>query len=117
MKAECHFVTKNNVNTILGECGLQGDIGLLSIDIDGNDYWVWEAINVVKPLIVICEYNSIFGSKFKVTVPYREDFVRQKYHYSYLVFGVSINALNDLAAKKGYSLVAGTEAGNDLFFC
>ncbi len=116
LKAENLFITKDNINNILANNGIQGDIGLLSVDIDGNDYWVWDAINVIQPRIVICEYNSIFGPKLKVTTPYREDFVREKYHYSYLVYGASIRALNDLAISKGYRLVAGNKAGNNVFF-
>lgn len=116
LKAEKQFITKDNINNILINNGIQGDIGLLSVDIDGNDYWVWEAINVIQPRIVICEYNSIFGPKLKVTTPYQEDFVRDKYHYSFLAYGASINALKDLAVSKGYRLVAGNKAGNNVFF-
>lgn len=116
LKAEKQFITKDNINDILINNGIQGDIGLLSVDIDGNDYWVWEAINVIQPRIVICEYNSIFGPKLKVTTPYQEDFVREKYHYSFLAYGASISALNNLAASKGYRLVAGNKAGNNVFF-
>lgn len=116
LKAENLFITKDNINDVLVNNGIQGDIGLLSVDIDGNDYWVWDAINVIQPRIVICEYNSIFGSKLKVTTPYREDFVRENYHYSFLAYGASISALNDLAIKKGYCLVAGNKAGNNVFF-
>lgn len=116
IKAECLFITKENINEAFLRNGLQGDIGLLSVDIDGNDYWIWDAITAVNPRIVICEYNSIWGSKLKVTTPYKEDFVRENYHYSFLAYGASINALNDLAVRKGYSLVAGNEAGNNVFF-
>lgn len=116
LKAVNTFVTKDNINDIFKENGLEGDIGLLSIDIDGNDWWIWDAITVINPRIVICEYNSIFGLELKVTTPYTEDFVREKYHYSYLAYGASISALTDLAEKKGYSLVAGNNAGNNLFF-
>lgn len=116
LKAENVFVTKQNINNVFRENGMEGDIGLLSIDIDGNDWWIWDAITVINPRIVICEYNSIFGLELKVTTPYREDFVREKYHSSHLVYGASISALNDLAERKGYSLVAGNQAGNNLFF-
>lgn len=116
LKAENVFVTKENINQVFHENGLEGDIGLLSIDIDGNDWWIWDAITSVSPRIVICEYNSIFGPDLKVTTPYQEDFVREKYHYSHLVYGASISALMDLAETKGYSLVAGNKAGNNLFF-
>ncbi len=116
LKAVCKFITKDNINELLLKNGISDDIGILSVDIDGNDYWVWESINCVSPRIVICEYNSIFGKKVKVTTPYRDDFVRNKYHFSNTVYGASISSLVSLAATKGYSLVAGNSSGNNIFF-
>ncbi|KKP40258.1 MAG: hypothetical protein UR30_C0005G0039 [Candidatus Peregrinibacteria bacterium GW2011_GWC2_33_13] len=116
LKAEHSFITRDNINEIILNSGIKGDIGILSIDIDGNDYWVWESINVVSPAIVICEYNSLFGSSDKIVIPYKENFERNKEHYSMLYFGASISAFNFLAEKKGYSLVGSNLAGNNLFF-
>lgn len=110
------FITKENINELIKSNGISGDIGLLSIDIDGNDYWVWDAINVISPRIVICEYNNIFGSKEAVTVPYNERFYRTKAHYSNLYFGTSIKALCFLASKKGYIFVGSNKAGSNAFF-
>ncbi len=111
----CSFITCENINSLIST-RFQGDIGILSIDIDGNDYWVWEAIDVVSPRIVICEYNSRFGKEKAVSIPYRADFVRRKAHYSNLYFGASLPALCRLAAKKGYVFVGCNTAGNDAFF-
>lgn len=116
LKAECAFITKENINELLTKNGISGDIGLLSIDIDGNDYWVWNEIDVISPRIVICEYNSIWGFEKKITVPYDPSFIRSNYHYSHIVYGASISALNSLAEKKGYTLVGGNTAGNNIFF-
>ena len=116
LKAVCSFITKDNINEVLHSNGIVGDFGLLSIDIDGNDYWVWEAINSVSPRIVICEYNSQFGSTAEVSVPYDSAFVRDTAHSSKIYYGASITALNSLAVKKGYSLVASNSAGNNIFF-
>jgi hypothetical protein len=116
IKADHAFITKDNINDLITRNGIRGDIGLLSVDIDGNDYWVWEAINCVSPRIVICEYNSLFGPTAKVTTPYDPGFVRERAHFSKVFYGASISALSDLAAAKGYSLVAGNSAGNNVFF-
>ena len=116
LKAEHCFVTAENINDIIRRAGMQGDIGLLSIDIDGNDYWVWAAIDSVSPRIVICEYNAHFGRHAQLTVPYQPDFVRDKAHFSKIYYGASIAALNALADAKGYSLVAANSAGNNVFF-
>ncbi|MHC4397390.1 MAG: hypothetical protein ACYS1A_17255 [Planctomycetota bacterium] len=116
LTAKCAFVTRENINDLIASNIGTGDIGVLSIDIDGNDYWVWDSISVVSPRIVVCEYNSVFGHERAVTIPYREDFVRSKAHYSHLYCGASLPALCQLADKKGYDCVGTTSAGNDAFF-
>jgi hypothetical protein len=116
LKAECAFIDRDNINQLLKSNGMVGDIGLLSVDIDGNDYWVWEAIDTVSPRIVICEYSSQFGPDAEVTTPYSPTFVRDLAHHSRIYYGASISALTSLASRKGYSLVAGNQAGNNIFF-
>ena len=116
LKAEHIFITKDNINSVLISNGIPEDLGLLSIDIDGNDYWIWDSINCIKPRIVISEYNSIFGSLSKVTVPYFDSFVRNNAHSSNVYYGASLGALEFLAKKKGYSLIGTNMAGNNAFF-
>lgn len=96
--------------------GISGDIGILSIDVDGNDYWIWEAIDCISPRIVICEYNALFGKNEKVSVPYKPDFVWTKEHFSNLYWGASLAALEYLSEKKGYVFVGVNKAGNNAFF-
>ena len=115
LKAVCEFITKKNINSIFSSNGFEGDIGLLSIDIDGNDYWIWKAIEAVNPRIVICEYNSVFGCEDAVTIPYEPNFNRTEAHYSNLYFGVSLPALCYLANKKGYIFIGSNSAGNNAF--
>jgi hypothetical protein len=110
------FITKDNINNLISNYTKTEDIGLLSVDIDGNDYWVWQSIEKIRPRIVICEYNSVFGSKEKVTVPYKENFIRSKEHYSELYFGASLAAFCDLADKKGYDFIGTTSAGVNAYF-
>ncbi|HEX4450479.1 MAG TPA: hypothetical protein VH143_06380 [Kofleriaceae bacterium] len=110
------FVTRDNINKLLEQAGFTGDIGLLSIDIDGNDYWVWQAIDVISPRIVVAEYNSLWGADRAVTVSYDPSFVRGEKHFSNLYYGASIAALARLGKVKGYSLVGGNKAGNNAFF-
>jgi len=110
------FITRENINDLLRQGGMTGDVGLLSIDLDGNDYWVFDAIDVISPRIVVCEYNSAFGAERAVTIPYRPDFTRARGHWSNLYYGASIPALVQLANRKGYAFVGCTTAGNDAFF-
>lgn len=116
LKAVQAFIDKNNINQLLTENGVSGEIGLLSIDIDGNDYWVWEAIDVVNPAIVVIEYNARFGKDKSITIPYDSHFERSKAHYSNIYFGASLKALYLLAQRKGYTLVGCNTAGNNAFF-
>jgi hypothetical protein len=116
LQSICSFITAENINDLLVGAGLQGDIGLLSIDLDGNDYWVWQAIEEVSPRLVICEYNSIFGSDKAVTIPYDPFFERTKAHFSNLYYGTSLAALCALARVRGYRFVGSNSAGNNAFF-
>ncbi|MEM3062626.1 MAG: hypothetical protein QW303_03650 [Nitrososphaerota archaeon] len=113
LKAKALFITKDNINELLKENVPFKDIGLLHIDLDGNDYWIWKEIdlNIINPAIVILEYNSVFGK-----VPYNEKFVRTKEHFSNLYWGASLKALYDLSLKKGYSFIGCNSAGNNAYF-
>lgn len=114
LKAIASFITAENINDLLKE--VPAEIGLLHIDIDGNDYWVWKSINITKADIVIMEYNSVFGYERAITVPYDAGFVRQEKHYSYLYAGASILTLCDLAEEKGYYFIGCNSAGNNAYF-
>lgn len=116
LKAECAFINRDNINELLAKNGIRGEIGLLSVDIDGNDYWVWQAINTVSPVITVVEYNARFGPDDAVTIPYDPTFVRSRAHHSMLYFGASLKALCLLGQQKGYAFVGCNSAGNNAFF-
>jgi hypothetical protein len=110
------FITRENINELIGEAGFSGEIGLLSIDVDGNDYWIWETIEVVQPILVVCEYNAIFGDVHPISVPYDPTFFRTAKHFSNLYFGASITALRLLGQRKGYRFAGTTAHGDNAFF-
>jgi hypothetical protein len=107
--AQSAFVTAENVNELLSAQPV--DTGLLSIDVDGMDYWILSAISVIRPRIVICEYNSLFGPVAPVSVPYLASFDRTTAHHSTLYFGASISAIAHWAGEHGYRLVGSTAQG------
>lgn len=109
------FVTIKNINQIIKE-KYEGEVGILSIDVDGNDYWIWESIKVIEPSIVVIEYNSRFGKEKRLVVPYNENFDRATAHYSMIYYGSSIRALEDLGKRKGYEFICCNKAGNNAFF-
>ena len=113
------FITKENINDLIIKflsLGYSKDIGLLSIDIDGNDYWIWEAINTINPIIVIVEYNSLYGYDNPLTNPYEADFYRLNKGNIILHYGSSLLSLCDLADIKGYDFIGCNSAGNNAYF-
>jgi hypothetical protein len=116
LTATCTFVTRENIDETLRAQVPTPDVGLLSIDLDGNDYWVWQAIVSIQPRIVVCEYNSLFGATRAVTVPYDASFSRGRAHFSHLYFGASLLALCRLASAKGYDFVGCNSKGTNAFF-
>ena len=112
-KFECAKVTAENVNELIANNGLNGEIGLLSIDIDGNDYWVWKAIEVAQPQVVIIETHVEFGLN-NIVVPYNPNYIYPGKHPVY--HGASPVAMVNLAKTKGYRLVAANQMGFNFIF-
>ena len=106
------LVTAENINALIGQGGLSGEIDLLSIDIDCNDYWVWKAIDVIDPRVVVVEYNAALRPPMAVVVPYRADAKWDGSNH----YGASLEALVRLAAAKNYRIVGCSIAGVNAFF-
>ena len=110
------FVTRENVDGLIAEWAGQEGVGLLHIDVDGNDYWLWDAVKCISPGIVIMEYNAVFGAERAITIPYAPDFRRLVAHHSGQYAGASLAALAHLAKRKGYALIGSNSAGNNAYF-
>jgi hypothetical protein len=110
LEAKCAFVTAENINDLIKETPAD----LISIDIDGMDYFVWEAIEM-RPSIVICEFNPFYGSR-PVTTPYEPKFDRFKAYAHGKYHGASLSALCVLAKQKGYSFLGTNSAAHNAFF-
>ena len=109
----CARVTPGTINDVVRSAGLVGDIDLLSIDIDGNDYWVWEALDVVSPRVVVIETHPELGRR-PLVAPYADDPMRTGYPSHFL--GASPAAMTRLANRRGYRLVAANRFGFNLFY-
>ncbi len=107
------FVSRENLTELLAFA--DSDLGLLSIDVDGMDYYLWEAATSVSPRIVVVEYNPTFGWDLPLAVPYDPKFSCAAYHPSELCFGASLAAFAHLAEKKGYALVCASDGPNAFF--
>jgi hypothetical protein len=106
------LVTAENINGLIGQGGLSGEIDLLGIDIDRNDYWVWKAIDVVTPRVVAIEYNATLRPPMAVVAPYQADVQWDGSNY----YGASLEALVQLGTAKSYRLVGCSIAGVNAFF-
>ena len=102
------WITIDNINSLIAERGFDGEIDLFSLDIDGNDYWIWKAIDVIRPRVVVLEFNSFYGIRRAVSIPHQPDFV---FDWSTPCCGASLPAFVKLGKQKGYRLV-GTESND-----
>ncbi len=114
LKSVRSFITRENISEILSSNGMGDHLGILSVDIDGVDYWVLEAIQNSADIVVV-EYNAMFPDA-AVTVPYDPAFVRLQKHWSGLYCGASLPAFQHLLEKRGYKLVGTNKAGTNAFF-
>jgi hypothetical protein len=106
------FITAENIEGLFEKHGVPRVFDLLSIDIDGNDYWVWEAIKHYEPRVVIVEYNATIPPTESCTIPYDPEFVWDRSSFC----GASLLALARLGASKGYRLVCCDSSGTNAFF-
>ncbi|HEX7060765.1 MAG TPA: hypothetical protein VF200_02285 [Woeseiaceae bacterium] len=116
VQAKRAFITRENLNELIGGSGVSGDIDLLSLDVDGNDYWLWEALTCVSPRIACIEYNAGLGPEVSRSVPYDPAFERFAKHPSGFFHGASLKALESLGRRKGYRLVGCDTTGTNAFF-
>tara|TARA_Y100000590_G_scaffold216695_1_gene245463 strand:- start:605 stop:1564 length:960 start_codon:yes stop_codon:yes gene_type:complete len=116
LKVINQFINKENINEIILQNIKESKIGLLSIDIDGNDYWILENLQNLNADLVVCEYNPIFGDLHCITTIYDPNFVRHNKHFSNLYFGCSIMALIKLMKKKKYTFLGSNSKGMNAFF-
>lgn len=106
------WVTAENVNSLLTDAGATGPVGLLSLDIDGMDYWVWKAITVIQPQVVVCETHNLIPPDRALTVPYDPNFSFDSEEYR----GASLAAMCKLGREKGYRFIGTHRYGFNAFF-
>lgn len=112
LKCKCAFITRDNINDLILESGISGEIDLLSIDVDGNDYHIWESIWVIKPRVVIIEYNGKFPPDCNWIMAYNDNHVWDGSDWH----GASLKSFELLGKKLGYQLVGTNLTGANAFF-
>lgn len=106
------IITAENIESLFREASVPEEFDFLSIDIDGNDYWVWKAIENYRPRVVAVEYNALYPPEVDCVIRYSPQFTWTGTSY----FGASLKALEILGCKKGYSLVGCDFRGINAFF-
>jgi len=106
------FITAENIEQLFESAGAPAEPDMLSIDIDYNDYYIWQAITKYNPRVVVIEYNATYQPETDFVVPYNATRVWDGSSF----FGASLAALERLGEQKGYSLVSCSFAGTNAFF-
>jgi len=106
------FVSAENINSLIKSKGWSGPIDVFSLDIDGVDYWIWDAIEIIQPRVVVVEIQELWGPEERWTRPYNSNF----HSDGIPSMGASLAAFDYLARKKGYRLVGCVKAGFNAFF-
>ncbi|MFG0212417.1 hypothetical protein ACFU8X_04890 [Brevibacillus porteri] len=109
---KCESITRENIVSLFEDNGVPKEFDLLSIDIDGNDYWVWQALSTYTPRLVVIEYNAAFSPPQKMVIEYQPDFKWGGTTY----FGASLSSLAILGNRLGYALVGTDSKGVNAFF-
>jgi hypothetical protein len=106
-----------NINNLIKKNGFEGEIDLLSLDIDGNDYWIWKAIDCISPRVLICETHDIIPSNLSLTMPYDPNFYYWKKPEDEQDFrSASLLAMKKICNNKGYRLIGSHRYGFNCIF-
>lgn len=114
------WLTRDNINALLAEHAMAGEIDLLSLDLDGVDWWILDALTAAEPRVLVVEYQDILGPDRAWTVPYRPEFSVEDYPVnagdSYNYCGAGLRAFVRLLEPRGYRLVGCNRSGYNAFF-
>jgi len=111
------WITRDNVNDLLRDAGASGEVDVFSLDMDGNDYWIWEAVDEINPRLCVFEIHNLIPGDLSLTVPYSDGFDYLSGEGDRQWFrSVSLEAMRKLSAKKGYRLIGSHKHGFNVFF-
>jgi hypothetical protein len=111
------WITRDNIDDLISSHGVAGEIDLLSLDMDGVDYWIWKSIVCIMPRVVVVEYNNRWSASQSVTIPYTDNFSGEDLGVDGAgYFGASLGAFNKLAKEKGYRLIGANSPNTNAIF-
>jgi hypothetical protein len=111
------WITTDNVNDLLTQSGCAGEVDLFSLDIDGNDYWIWDAIRAINPRLLLFETNNIIPADKSLTIEYQPEFYCWDKPEPALEYrGASLLAMQKLCRSRGYRMIGAHRHGFNVFF-
>lgn len=111
------WITTDNVNDLLVEAGCAGEVDVFSMDMDGNDYWIWRAIKAINPRLFVCEIHNIIPGNQSLTIEYQPDFsCADKAGHEQDYRSASLLAMVKLCKERGYRLIGAHRHGFNVFF-
>ena len=112
-KIICEFIDLDNIDKLIKDINFP--INIISLDIDGNDYYIMERLFKLNSSMIVCEYNPAFHLR-PITIPYKKDFDRTKEHKEWVYYGCSLKAWEIIMKKNDFSLVSISSSGVNAFF-
>lgn len=110
------WITRKNINTLIEENDVKGEIDVFSLDVDGIDYYLLEALQIVSPRVIICEIHNIIPADLALTIPYDDNFNYADGKFDPEFRSASLLAMVKLMWNKGYRLVACHRYGFNVIF-
>ena len=111
------WITTDNVNELITSCGCPKEVDFFALDVDGNDYWIWEAINAIRPKVCCFETHDIIPGDMSITIPYDPGFDCWSQPPQLQDFrSVSLSAMVNLSRRKGYRMIGSHRHGFNAFF-
>lgn len=110
------WITRENINHLIGQNGFSGEIDIFSLDVDGIDYYLLQALDIVSPRVVICEVHNVIPGGLALTIPYSDHFNYTDGKYDPEFRSASLLAMVKLMRNKGYRLVGSHRYGFNVIF-
>jgi hypothetical protein len=111
------WITAENVNDLNINAGCKGEIDLLSLDMDGNDYWIFKALDVVQPRLIIAECNNVIPTNRSLTIEYDPNFTNPAPGGHFTAHaGMSALAMQKLCKQRGYRMIGAHRHGFNVLF-
>jgi len=110
------WITKENINDVIAANNYEGEVDVFSLDVDGIDYYLMQALTVINPRVIICETHNVIPANLALTIPYSANFNCADGKYDSEFRSVSLFGMVKLMRAKGYRLIGTNRYGFNAIF-